>query len=86
MENHDNKKESWQAICRCRLCGEVFPYNLPVTKQEWVMDDLIDICDGTVSENTDQVRLVNVHDCKGMFRGSYGLADFLGYKLIPETE
>lgn len=81
-EEDETENGSWQAICKCRLCGEIFSYNHPVYRKEWVFDDLDNIIDGKEAESTDQVRLLNTHDCKGIFKGSYGLADFLGYKKI----
>jgi len=67
----------FQAIYRCRLCGEKFNGTF-TTNKDIALDSVMDVCIGTKNGSFSPL-LYRLHFCED---GSYGLGDFLGRKTV----
>jgi len=60
-------------VYKCRLCGETTLAGDVHTKEE-ILDSIIS------GKNPRKFSMVEFHRCKGPYAGSFGIADFLGYR------
>lgn len=73
----------YQAIYRCRLCGEVYK-NVFTRHRDLALETVRCACIKSPSEVPIMIPTINkVHDCAD---GSVGVADFIGFKQVYHME
>lgn len=76
----EEKINGYQAIYRCRLCGEL--YNGSYTKSQiMALGNMICVCTETIDKEPQSPYLHDIHNCSD---GSIGVGDFQGYKKVDD--
>lgn len=71
----------YQAIYKCRLCGEEFSDGETGERIANIVTQSLAVADSTAANLKYTLNIRNVHNCQD---GSFGLADFQGFKKTEE--
>ena len=71
----------YQAIYKCRLCGEIFSKGVTGEDIAKVATESLSIADSTIAIAGCALYIRTIHYCQD---GSFGLADFLGFMKLGD--
>ncbi len=75
----------YKAMFKCRLCGKVYENGAATANRKIVKKAMLHlVCTGKPSEPQAPL-LLELHYCNEYDNGDIGIADFIGWKEVPET-